>query len=239
MKEHNGKTDGAAARYAAELLSALGSETGGLRRILDIGYEMLGNPILVTDKSWKVIAMTQAVNIPDDRDWTEFLESGTLPTDAVAIGIKINLADRIEQSSGPFIWKSDDMTYPRLFSKVKVHDKSVATLSVIGFQRPVTEDDYPMMEILSNAVAAEMQKDQFRQYTRGLLYEDFLWNLLDGRLTDPEMVTERVKRLNIGIKENIYVFVFDPKRVRQQAVFPDVYARRSGEDDQRRTGDHL
>ena len=208
MKEHNGKTDGAA-RYAAELLSVLGSETGGLKRILDIGYKMLGNPILVTDKSWKVITMTDMVNIPDDRDWTEFLESGTLPADAVATGIKTNLADRIEQSGEPFIWKSDDMTYPRLFSKVKVHDKSIATLSVVGFHKPVSEDDYPMMEILSNAVAAEMQKDQFRQYARGLLYEDFLWNLLDGRLTDPETVSERIKRLNIGIRENIYVFVFD------------------------------
>jgi hypothetical protein len=129
--------------------------------------------------------MTDKVAIPDDRDWNEFLENGMLPADIVAAGIKENLAERIEHSDAPFTWKTDEMTYMRLFSKVMISKKSVATLTVIEYEKPFSPDDTPLLTLLCQAVAAEMQKDQFRQYTRGLLYEDFLWNLLDGRLTDP------------------------------------------------------
>ena len=209
MTDNSVISDNSVACYATELLSALGNETGGLHRIIGIGYKILGNPILVTDKSWKAIDMTDEVVIPDDRDWNAFLKSGMLPTDVVAAGIKVNLADRIEQSDEPFEWQSDDMSYPRLFCTVSINNKSVATLTVIGFHRPFNKNDYFCMKILSSAIAAEMQKDQFRQYTRGLMYEDFLWNLLDGRLTDPRVVEERVRILNLGIKKNIYVFVFD------------------------------
>ena len=208
MTKNSGQPDGGV-HFATELLSALGNETGGLHRIISIGYSMLGNPILVTDKSWKAIAMTDEVAIPDDRDWNEFLENGMLPTKTVAAGIKENLAARIEQSDAPFLWQGGDMKYRRLFRKVIVNNKSIATLTVVEFHKPIGEADYPLVDILCDAVAAEMQKDQFRQYTRGLLYEDFLWNLLDGRLTDPKAVDERVRILNLGIKKNIYVFVFD------------------------------
>ncbi len=209
MSGPGGTPDGGIVGYATQLLSALGNETGGLHRIISIGYRMLGNPILITDKSWKVIDMTDEVSIPDDRDWNAFLVNGMLPTDAVAAGIKENLADRIEQSDMPFIWKGDDMKYPRMFYKVMINNRSVATLTIIEFNKPFAENDCLLMKILGDAVAAEMQKNQFQQYTRGLLYEDFLWNLLDGRLTDPKAVEERVRTLNLGIKKNIYVFVFD------------------------------
>ena len=165
--------DNSVACYATELLSALGNETGGLHRIIGIGYKILGNPILVTDKSWKAIDMTDEVVIPDDRDWNAFLKSGMLPTDVVAAGIKVNLADRIEQSDEPFEWQSDDMSYPRLFCTVSINNKSVATLTVIGFHRPFNKNDYFCMKILSSAIAAEMQKDQFRQYTEASCMRTF------------------------------------------------------------------
>ncbi len=209
MSGHNGSPDGTAAKYMAELLAALGNETGGLQRIIGIGSRMLGNPVLVTDKSWKAVAMSEDVLIPDDRDWNDFLENGMLPADAVAAGIRENLADRIDQSDTPFVWKGGGMKYTRMSHKVTINGKSVAAVTAVEFHKPFDEDDFALIRILCDAVAAELQKNQFQQYTRGLLYEDFLWNLLDGRLTDPKAVEERVKILHLGLKKNIYVFVFD------------------------------
>jgi sugar diacid utilization regulator len=42
-----------------------------------------------------------------------------------------------------------------------------------------------------------------------MLYENFIWNLLEGRITDEKSIEERVRLLNLGLKKNIYVFVFD------------------------------
>lgn len=193
---------------AAELLSAL-SDDGGLQSIIDIGHKMFQNPIVVTDKSWKALGMTPGIDMPDDTDWNELASNGMLSPDSVASGIRENLAERIEGSTGPFVWRSADMKYPRLFSKIMAGGKNIATISVVEFTKPFDDGDLSALKLLCDAVAAELQKDQFLQYTRGLMYEDFFWNLLDGRLTDSKAIAERVKVLNLGIKRNIYVFVFD------------------------------
>jgi sugar diacid utilization regulator len=116
------------------------------------------------------------------------------------------------------------MKYPRLFCRLTINDKTAATISLLEYNRPFTEDDYPLIKILSDAVSAELQKNQFQQYSRGMLYEDFIWNLLEGRMTDPIAIEERMKLLNLGIKKNIYIFVFDVREY-DSAQFSVSYMR--------------
>jgi sugar diacid utilization regulator len=200
---------GGLSEYSAALLSALAEESGALSKIIGIGYSRLGNPILVTDKSWKAIAVTDGADAPDDPGWHAFFTDGILPPELVTSGLRDNLAQRIEQSTAPFRWQSADMTYPRIFRRIVIGDKTAAAVSVLEINRPFLSEDTPALELLCAAIAAELQKNQFRQYTRGMLYENFLWNLLEGRLTDPKTIEERVRILNLGMKKNIYVFVFD------------------------------
>ena len=47
-----------ASQFASELLTALAGDGSSLQRIVDLGSDWLRNPIIVTDKSWKAIAMT-------------------------------------------------------------------------------------------------------------------------------------------------------------------------------------
>jgi hypothetical protein len=194
--------------FAQALLGALAADDG-LQKLIDIGFLTLGNPIIVTDRSWKALAMTAGIEIPGDGDWRELKENGLLSTDSVASGIKDNLAERIEQSTAPFRWQSATMAFPRIFKKLSVGDKTAATISVIVYLKPFSDTDAPLLNLLGDAVTAELQKDQFRQYSRGMLYEEFIWDLLEGRLSDPKVIEERMRLFNLGIKKNIYVFVFD------------------------------
>ncbi len=195
--------------FTTELLAALAGESGAMRRLLSIGYSRLNNPIIVTDKSWKALAMTTEIAVPDDKDWVELTTTGMLSSDSVAAGIQDKLADRIEQSVSPFIWKSADMRYPRMFSKITVGERSVATISVIEYARPFESNDAHLLKMLSEAVSAELQKNQFQQYSRGMMYEDFIWNLLEENMVDPKSINERARVLGLNFKKNIYVFVFD------------------------------
>lgn len=207
-------------QFASSLLSALSGEGGRIQQIIDIGFDALENPVLVTDKSWRAIAMTDRAQVPADRDWQEFLTAGQLSADAVAAGIRDNMAERIEQSTGPFRWQSAEMAYPRVFYRLAVGDKTAGTISVVEVNRPFSPEDEPYLRLLGDAVATEMQKSRFQQYSKGMLYEDFIWNLLEKRLSDPQAIEERLKVLNLGIRKNVYVFVFDVREydVRQYSV---------------------
>ena len=195
--------------FASELLSALAGEGNSLQRIVDLGSERLGNPIIVTGRSWKAIAMTSGIEVPDDADWNNFRETGLLPPDTVTSGIRDSLPERIDRSGALFRWQGLGMAYPRVFKRLTASGRTLGTLAVVEYRRPFTEEDSALLGLLGDAVSAELQKNQFQQFSRGMLYEELIWDLLEGRLTDPKTIEERVKLLNLGLKKNIYMFVFD------------------------------
>ena len=198
-------------KNAEDLLLAL-SKAKGLQTIVDIGYKMLENPLIVSDKSWKALALTSQISIPDDRGWNEFINEGALSLNTVSMDIKNNLTDKIEQSERPFVLKETSMKYPRMFGKVIIGSRPVATVSVIEYNRPFIERDYQLLALFCNAVSAEMQKNKFLHYTRGLLYEKFIEDLLEGRINNTGVIESQIKNLNLEIKEYIYVLAIDIRR---------------------------
>jgi sugar diacid utilization regulator len=195
---------------AANLLTSL-AKARGLESIVSIAYKVLGNPIIVSDKSWKALAIASDVKETDDIAWNEFLQNGALSLEIVSMNIKEKLTDRIEQSETPFLCKEANMKYPRLFCRVAVGARPVATVAVIEYYRPFVERDYLLLSMLASAISAEMQKNKFLHYTRGLLYEEFIVDLIEGRLKNPNIIEEKVKSLNLGLKKYIHVVTIDIK----------------------------
>lgn len=209
--DHSALTSENVSKFAVALLAAVADSTleNSLQHLLDIGFQMLENPIVITDRSWKAIALTRDIDIQDDIGWNEFKTNGYLSAQTVSNGIRDNLANRIEASTMPFICQGSDMKYPRMMSRLTLGGKTAATISIIAYCRPFREDDVIMLKLLSDAVTADLQKSNAQQITRGMLYESFIETLLEGRLKDSKMIEERVKLLSIGIKKNVYLFVFD------------------------------
>ena len=195
---------------AGQLLSSL-AKAKGLESIVAVAYKVLGNPIIVSDKSWKALAIASEVKESDDVAWNEFLTNGALSLEVVSANIKEKLTDRIEQSETPFWCREANMKYPRLFCRVAVGARPVATVAVIEYNRPFIERDYLLLSMLSNAISAEMQKNKFLHYTRGLLYEEFIVDLIEGRIKNTSIIEEKVKSLNLGLKKYIYFITVDIK----------------------------
>lgn len=209
MSNYSIPEDNPAFSFTVDLISALSQSGKGLQDLLDIGYKILNNPIMIADKSWKAIAMTPNVEIPDDNSWNEFLNNGFLSPDTIASSIQDQLVSKIDTSKTPFKWLSADMKYPRIFSKIILNSSTPAIISVLEYNRAFSESDYELVKILSDAVATEFRKNEYQQFTRGNQHEDLFVNILEGRLNDPGSVTERLKVLKLKLKCFLYVFTFD------------------------------
>jgi hypothetical protein len=200
--------DGRHMRVAAELLETL-AKSKGLQSIVDAGSRMLGNPIIVSDKGWNLMAMTLDLDIPDDAGWNEFLNDGALSLDTVSSNIKSKLADRIEQSDTPFCMREPEMKYRRMFGKVLLGGRHAATVSALAYFKPFEEHDFDLMTLLCNAVSAEVQKNKYLYFARGLPYEDLIVNILEGRVRDKDLIEENMRALNITVKKYIHVLAVD------------------------------
>ncbi len=208
-------------QYTAELLAALSKSGRGLQELLEIGYKIFGNPLVVADKSWKVIAMTPQIEIPGDKSWNEFLTNGFGSPETVESGIKDKLIQKIDTSPTPFRWLSNDMKYPRLFSKIMLNDKIPAVISIVEYNKPFVDSDYELIKILCDALSAEFQKNEYHQFTRGTQHEDIFINILEGRFRDLKSITERLNVLQIVMRKNIYVFVCDVKDCEARQISVD------------------
>ncbi|MDR2133359.1 MAG: helix-turn-helix domain-containing protein [Clostridiales Family XIII bacterium] len=193
---------------AAELLETL-AKSEGLQSVVDAGSAMLENPVIVSDKGWNLMAMTAGVEIPDDAGWNEFMHGGALSPDTVSSNIKSKLADRIERSETPFCAREQGMKYRRMFGKVSLGGRHAATVSALAYFKPFAERDFEIMTLLCNAVSAEVQKNKYLYFSRGLPYEDLIVNLLEGRVRDESVIEENMRALNLSVKKYIRALAID------------------------------
>jgi len=200
---------GKRAGCAQELLSAL-AKARGLQSVVDAGYRALGNPVMVfSDKSWKSLAYTPNIDIPGDLFWTEFTKTGTLPLEIVTENVQRGLMDQVEDARMPVCLENGESKCRRLMARVYIGGRPVAMVAVLEHERPFTEDDKLILSMLRDAISAELQKDQFLSYTRGMPYEELIESLLEGDAKNPSRVADNLKSISPRQKEYIYVFALD------------------------------
>lgn len=171
---------------AAKVLLHSLANAEGMQGLANVGYKLLGNPVIIADHSCTALAMAGDVDIPDDATWDEFKGQGTLSFRTTSKNILDRLAERIEQSALPFYWEDSGMKYRRLIGRVAVKNRTVGTVSVIEYERAFTDDDIKVMALFCDSVSAEMQKDGERTYARSLLYERFaIYRIADVCMSAP------------------------------------------------------
>ncbi|MDR2610801.1 MAG: helix-turn-helix domain-containing protein [Clostridiales Family XIII bacterium] len=193
---------------AAELLAALAAARS-LQDIAEAGEKLFGNPIVITDNSWSVLAMSTGMDVPDDTAWSEFIQFGALSIDTVSLNIRNRLTERIGENDEPFIWQDPGMRYRRLLGKVFIGQRVMATVSVIEFGRTFRDGDAEAVKLFCHAVSAEMQKDRYKKYSRGLIYEDFITGVLDGVIKSESMIRDRVRLFKLPLSGDLRLFVID------------------------------
>ncbi|MBO4831329.1 MAG: helix-turn-helix domain-containing protein [Oscillospiraceae bacterium] len=200
---------GKEARCAGALLSAL-AKAHGLQSVVDAGHKALENPVIIfSDKSWKSIAYAPAIDIPDDMFWTEFTRTGTLPLEVVTNNVQNGLAARLDDPKSPVFLREDETKYRRLMTRVHIGGRAVAIVTVIEYSRPFEKEDETILLMLRDAVSAELQKDKFLSYTRGMPHEELIESLLEGSAKNPQRVADSLMSITPRHKEFIYVLAFD------------------------------
>jgi len=175
----------------------------GLQQIVDIGSELLGNPILVIDISFKVVAYSRTIQ-SDDIPWQKMTESGYCSHEM----INVMLDDRYEKRYSEFpVYVKAQAIYPynSQLSGIRIRGKTVGHVSLIECKRPIRESDALLQKFLCDVIACEMQKDSFTSYSKGVMYENFIADLLDGKIKSPKVIKERMRYLDFLRQDIFYI----------------------------------
>lgn len=190
---------------SAKLLNSLISGKG-IDHIVNVGCEILGNPICILDLSFKLIASSKNI-VVDDPIWIELLTKGYCSYEFVPMASIQKFIEVVHKSKTPVFMGKDKFRIPRIISNIKVDNKVVGYITALECEKPFTRSDIELIFLLCKVVSSEMQKSKFVQNIKGLRYENFIMDLLCGKDLDKKAIEERLNFLDLHFKNNLYVLV--------------------------------
>lgn len=198
--------------HSSTLLNAA-IKSRGIQDILDCGYKIFNNPIFVVDSAYKLVAVIKGGEVHDE-PLKDLIQCGFFTQSHIQLIKKNDIHKKILSSNSPVkIEKDDYFFYARIVSNINIENKSIGHLGVIfENDRKIDDFDIDLMAKLRDVLALEMEKSSFIRNTKGLEYEFFIADLLDGMNADAVWIMDRMK--SFGLKENChnYVINIDPSK---------------------------
>jgi len=180
----------------------------GIQSIIDVATELMGNPIILADSTFKLICSTRNVET-EDKYWNELVRDGYFSNETVTYLRTHKYFEMMNRDSGPVYFSKDVFGVARIIWRLKVKNKIVGQLCVLECYRTLNENDTRLFAKICDAVSCEMQKNTFIRNSKGHMYETFILDILEEKIKAKKTVDERIKYLNIVLKEYLYVFTVD------------------------------
>lgn len=196
------------ARYSLELVKTLSKESD-LQALVDLGYQMLGNPFTITDLSVKLLASTGETLVTDDPVWNELQITKNFNFETYSYYVKESLFNEIAKHKKPFYWLDPYCKYPRIIGEISINNRNVAVLVACAHNQDFREFDKEIVSLLCDAFSIELQKNKYNHLSQGLLHQCFLLDLLDDKFKDESKIDERIKILGLKLKRKLFVLFLD------------------------------
>lgn len=178
---------------------------GGLQQLVDLAADMLGNPLIVADVSYKILAISKR-GFEGRPDIEVQRELGYVLAENVGELKQDKVHEEARKRSKPLytVKQSGDAWLTAL---VYVNGVEAGHIDSMEQGRAFTEGDFRLVEFLCGLVSLELQKSDFFKANRGFLHSFFLTELLDGQILDTDIVELRLQHLNWNPGASLYVMV--------------------------------
>jgi len=189
----------------------------GIQYILDRTCEIMGNPVLVFDMEYRLIA-SSACPVNDDPVWREFLEHGKLSDETIEFFKNESFIDSVAnctQFDEVTYLFSDKLKYDRIFGQLHNRDRlPVADLIMMACVHPFEKDTPELIKTVCNILSEELSQDEYYQ-DYGQTYQDNIIKLLiEGTIDDKGIYTGHVSNIERGLKSHIFMAVADIAQAR-------------------------
>ena len=180
-----------------------------LQELLDLGYEILGNPLLLVDVSLCFIAHAGG-NTPTQEPLWEWTLSKGYVTDQYIEQIHMDMMEDLSGGSkADFVWEKGILNHDQLVYKIKDNGKPVAYLKVLALNKPISDSDLEIVEALGNSILYFLLESTNTYTPSSPLAESFLIALLNEKLYDKDAIEERIHQFNIKLYDYISVIVVE------------------------------
>lgn len=175
-----------------QLLNEL-MRTRDFQRILDLARPVFGNPMILSNGGHSVLAIT-AEDAISDPNWKEITDIKGVPMGVLTFSVINEAYRRSLESRRPVMTdKSGGSRVSMLRKTLSVGDSVLGYLDSPLYFGDVDEEDIEFFDFVGNLITVEMQKDLGRVNLPDNMLDYFVYDLLEGHLTEPTLIQERME----------------------------------------------
>lgn len=197
-------------RKKAKLVDALLS-CRGLQHIIDVGYEVLGNPMFVSDMGYNVLAFNQNAEVGDPSWPTSESEEEFEGYERIKKLNDSGVFERLYTSEVPCIEHFDYSPSRWMAHKIAINEKNIGHIAVVESKKEFEEMDFQLLQFLCGIVASELQKEPIRSSHFNNEFEHFLIDMLEEKITKIETIHKQAKKLSLDTKKYLYIVTISPE----------------------------
>lgn len=165
-----------------------------INRIMDIGYQLLGNPICFINLSGKLLACSNRLGTDGLSYWNELIEHERLSYETMYIVIPENLNQQEEKNRAPITSRA-----------VLIENILVGYILVSESRKPIGNGDLEIISLLCNLVSLRVQQSENSEGSKKIIYENLIRSLLEGDKKYEDMIVDWAKALSSSAKDNFFI----------------------------------
>lgn len=181
------------------------NETNDIQNLLDTGYKILGQPIMLVDISMCFIAQSGAESVKDEPFWDWILTNGYVKEEYT----NLIMEDEISTQE-KFVWEYGMENHRQLVAKIIQGHTTLGYLKLLEYNHPITPVEKEILGNLSNLIAILMSTSNIRYKFANSKVEAFLESLVERKTVDESDIKDRFQALNIRLAGNLYVIAIEP-----------------------------
>ena len=180
----------------------------GLCKIVTIASKLIGNPLIVIDLSFKVLASSPVENITDLL-WMDNVKKGYCSYEFIAELTKLESLKKGRKTKRPFVVTCPLSPIKKIAFKIQVNDKTIGNILLLECEKQIDPDDYNYLILISEIISKELGKKQFYKNTKNVLSEEILYDLLENNIENRALIKERLKNCTLVFSKHIFVIVIN------------------------------
>ncbi|MBU5269408.1 MAG: helix-turn-helix domain-containing protein [Clostridium cochlearium] len=192
---------------SAILLDSILKENS-LNKIIEISSKLLDNPLILIDNSFKIIAYSNSYDITDIY-WKENIKNGYCSYDFIVAVNKIINLKKASKNHDTFEVICGENPVIKLVCKVTIDEKVTGYLLALSSNKPFSDNDNDTLKLISKIIGMEIKKNNLYNNIDNIAYENLLLDLLEDKILNSKILSDRLKNIKHNLGKYFYVFSFD------------------------------
>ena len=174
----------------------------GIKEIIDAAASIFNNPVILTNTAYKVLAINDCGTVVDDPVFNVAMKTGYCNAKSISVFENENITLKVLSTSHAILLNTGmAKKIPRILAKIVLDNEVVGYLGILQVKHALSKDDMKLTEMICSLLSSVFEKSNDSLYRINIIYESIIVDLLNQKITNTSILTDRLESSNWKLKK--------------------------------------